>query len=120
MSLLDKGNITITVYPQEETTDADGNQLLRASTTGYEAQAVVQPARQSGTSARRAEQGNEGYETEEVYRVRFTRAHDREHDPLGMASEIEWNGERWHIVGWATEYSGSFKTAHIDYQMKRT
>lgn len=120
MSLLDKGNWTVTVYPEEEYTDEDGNTILRASLTGYEAQAVVQPERQSGTSARRAEQGNEGYETEEVYRVRFTRNHDRTHPRLGLAAQVEWEGERWHVVGWATEYSGSRKTAHIDYQVKRT
>lgn len=120
MSLLDKGNTIITVYPQEEVLDEDDNQLLRASLTGYEAVAVIQPARQSGTSARRAEQANEGYETEEVYRLRFTREHDRTHPRLGLASEIEWDGERWHIVGVATRYFGSRKTAHIDYQIKRS
>lgn len=119
MSLLDKGNQTVTVYPDEQYTDEDGNIILRASLTGYEAVAVVQPARQSGTSARRAEQATEGYMTEEVYRVRFTRAHDRTMPKLGLAAEIEWNDERWHVVGWATEYYGSRKTAHIDYQIKR-
>ena len=119
MSLLDKGNITITVYPDQITTDEDGNELRRASTIGYEAQAVIQPARQSGTSARRAEQGTEGYLTEEVYRLRFTRGHDRTRPPLGLASEINWDGQRWHIIGWVTRYSGSRKTAHLDYQIKR-
>lgn len=119
MSLLDKGNQTVTVYPDEEYIDEDGNTMLRASLTGYEASAVVQPARQSGTSARRAEQATEGYFTEEVYRLRFTRAHDRDNPQLGLAAEVVWNDERWHVIGWATEYTGSRKTAHIDYQIKR-
>lgn len=120
MPLLDKGNYDVTVYPQEEYTDEDGNEILRASLTGYQARAMIQAARQSGTSARRAEQDNEGYDTEELYRIRFTRKHDREHPELGQAAEVLWRGYRWSVTGMVTIYNGGRRTAHRDYQLKRT
>lgn len=120
MSLLDKGNYTVTVYPQEEYIDPDGNTILRAALTGYDTVAMIQAARQSGTSARRAEQDNEGYDTEELYRIRFTRKHDRENPPLGQAAEVLWRGYRWSVTGYETIYNGGRRTRHLDYQLKRT
>lgn len=119
MSLLDKAHQDIIVFPQESFQDDLGNVLFRPSATGYAAKAEIQPARQSGTSARRAEQDNEGYETEENYRLRFSRAHDRTHPALGQGSQVEWKGERWSVVGEPTFYMGGRRTAHIDYQIRR-
>lgn len=122
MSLLDRAKQDIVVFPEESFVDRDGNTLLRASLTGIPAKAEIQPARQSGTSARRAEQDNEGYETEEVYRLRFARKVPPALAavlPLGQASEVEWLGERWTIVGNVTRYLGSRKTTHSDYQVRR-
>lgn len=119
VTLLDKAQQPVTVYPEETFIDDDGNTILRAAAVGYETHAEIQAARQSGTSARRAEQDNEGYETEQLYRVRFSRKHDREKPMLGPAAELEWRGERWHFVGQPTLYLGSSRTRHIDYQIKR-
>lgn len=119
MSLLNRvGPETITVYPEVEVTDEDGNTLLRASDTGIVKTAVIQNSAQSGTSARRAEQDDEGYFTEQNYRLRFSPR--SEHIDLGQTSEIEWNGVRWHIVGYASIYNGSNKTAHRDYMIRLT
>lgn len=120
MALLDKAQQDVVVYPQESFEDDLGNTLIRPSAVGYEAKAEIQPARQSGTSARRAEQDNEGYETEETYRLRFSRKHDREHAPLQQGAQVQWNGRRWFVVGNPTIYMGSPRTAHIDYQIRRT
>jgi hypothetical protein len=120
MALLDKAREPVIVYPEIEDQDDLGNIILRAADVGYVAMATIQPARQSGTSARRAEQDNEGYETEENYRLRFTRKHDRERGMLGQGSEIEWRGQRWYIVGKPTIYNGSRRTAHIDYSIRRS
>jgi hypothetical protein len=120
MSLLDKATQDVTVYVEEAFEDDLGNTILRASLTGYEAKAEIQPARQSGTSARRTEQDNEGYETEEVYRLRFSREHDRTHAPLGQAAQIKWQGKRWSVIGLPTPYMGSRRTAHIDYMIRRS
>lgn len=119
MSLLDKAQQTVTVFPQEYFEDDLGNTLFRASSVGYVAKAEIQAARQSGTSARRAEQDNEGYETEETFRLRFTRAHDRTHERLGQGAQIEWEGKRWTVIGFPTPYSGSPRTAHLDYMIRR-
>jgi hypothetical protein len=122
MSLLDRAKQDIIVFPEEEFEDRDGNIILRPSAAGISAKAELQPARQSGTSARRAEQDNEGYETEEVYRLRFARKVSIELAavlPLGQASEIEWLGTRWNLVGNVTRYMGSRRTAHHDYQIRR-
>lgn len=120
MSLLDRATQDIMVYQAEDFEDDLGNVIQRPSAVGYAAKAEIQPARQSGTSARRAEQDNEGYETEETYRMRFTREHDRIHERLKPGAQIVWDGKRWSVVGFATPYMGSRRTAHIDYQIRRT
>lgn len=119
MSLLDRAKEDVVVYPEIVVLDDDGNELLVPAAVGYPAKAEIQPARQSGTSARRAEQDNEGYETEQTYRLRFTRRHDATHAPLGQGAQVEWRGQRWSLVGLPTLYRGSRRTAHIDYQIRR-
>lgn len=119
MSLLDKAKQDILIFHQEEFVDEDGNTILRPSDTGIPAKAEIQPARQSGTSARRAEQDNEGYETEETYRLRFTKKYNRTMPVLGQAAQIEWMEKRWVLVGEPTFYFGSRRTEHIDYQIRR-
>ena len=47
MSLLHRGTETVAVYPEETTTDADGNTVTRPSSVGVVLRAVVQPV---GTS----------------------------------------------------------------------
>jgi hypothetical protein len=118
MSLLDKAKQDVLIFRGEPYIDEDGNTILRPATVGVPAKAEIQPARQSGTSARRAEQDNEGYETEDTYRLRFTRKWNRENPPLDQAAQIEWRGQRYVVVGNHTPYMGSRKTAHIDYQIR--
>lgn len=121
MSLLDTGARyqPCIVYPEELTVDSDGNKRTRPSTTGIPAIARFQVANQSGTSARRAEQDNEGFETEKVYRMRFPRSFTKEHGILGAQSEIEWRGQRWAVFGDATVYDSSPALARVDYTIKR-
>lgn len=119
MSLLDKVVEDVIVFPEVEDRDEDDNIILRPAAVGYSTRATIQPARQSGTSARRAEQDNEGYESEQNYRVRFSRKHDRERGLIGQGAELEWRGERWFFVGEPTIYTGSRRTAHIDYMIRR-
>lgn len=119
MSLLDKGAETIIVYPEELVIDVDGNKRTRASSTGFVARARVQPIGQSGTAARRAEQDNEGYESEKIYSVRLTRRSAREIGLIGAQSAIEWRGQRWSLFGDVTVYGNSPRTAHTTYRIKR-
>ncbi|QTF81444.1 head-to-tail stopper [Mycobacterium phage TarsusIV] len=121
MSLLDTGARyqPVTVYPEEMVLDSDGNKRTRPSKTGIPALARLQVANQSGTSARRAEQDNEGFESEKVYRMRFPRSFTKEHGILGAQSQIEWRGQRWALFGDATVYDSSPALARVDYTIKR-
>ncbi|ERB55489.1 hypothetical protein N806_31200 [Rhodococcus sp. P27] len=116
MSLLDQANEDVIVFPEEVVTDADGNTRTRPSKTGFPARARIQVQGQSGTSARRSEQDNEGYESEKVYKIRFPRSFPH---ILGAQSEIEWKGVRWVIFGDVNYFNGSPRTARTDYTMKR-
>ncbi|QGJ90169.1 head-to-tail stopper [Mycobacterium phage SheaKeira] len=121
MSLLDTGARyqPITVFPEVMVIDEDGNEFTRPSTTGIPAQARLQVANQSGTSARRAEQDNEGFSTEKVYRMRFPRSFTKQHGILGAQTQIEWKGARWALFGDATEYDSSPALQRVDYTIKR-
>lgn len=116
MSRLDAWNYVVTVYPDTVTVSRDGNTMLKASAAGVEKRVLIQPMPQSGTSARRAEQDNEGFESEENYRMRFARGDEM---VLGPAAEVEWLGNRWYVVGYPTRYNSSPRTAHLDYVIKR-
>jgi len=121
MSLLDTGARyqQVLVYPEVMVIDADGNKFTKPSTTPIQALARLQVANQSGTSARRAEQDNEGFQTEKVYRMRFPRSFTKEHGVMGAQAQIEWRGERWAIFGDATEYDSSPALSRVDYTIKR-
>ena len=118
MSLLDRAHYeeTVTVYPEETFTSRDGNPMTRASSTGIDIRAVIQVAAASGTSSRRAEQDNEGFETEENYRIRFPSSFTT---VLGPQSQVVWRGQRWSIFGEPKYYIGSHRTTHTDYTIRR-
>lgn len=122
MSLLDTGARyqPVLVYKEEMVLDEDGNKFTRASTTPIEAIARFQVANQSGTSARRAEQDNEGFSTEKVYRMRFPRSFTKQHGVIGAQSKIVWRGETWAIFGDATEYDSSPALQRVDYTIRRS
>lgn len=118
MSLLDVGRETVTIYHQEAFTSPDGNKMYRASSTDVDTvtNCVVQPAAQSGTSARRAEQDQEGYDTEDVYRLRTPRSYTRK---IGFQAQVQWRGLRWAVIGNPKEFNGSDNTYHTDYAIRR-
>ena len=118
MSLLDDSGQyePILVFPEVVDKDRDGNNRTRPADTGIPARARFQVQGQSGTSARRAEQDNEGFETEKVYRMRFPRSFKT---VLGAQSQIEWNGQRWAVFGDVNKYNGSRMTKRLTYTVKR-
>jgi hypothetical protein len=117
MTLLDKGNEEVTIYPETTRLDADGNLITYADRNNpIETTAVIQVAASSGTSARRAEQDNEGFEGEANYRVRFPRSLD--HIP-GAQAQLLWNNQVWSFVGDVKRYNGGPRTAHLDYVIRR-
>jgi hypothetical protein len=105
-----------TVYPEVTRTDTDGNTITEASTTGTATVARFQIQGQSGTSSRRAEQQDEGFDTERVYTVRFPRG---QFENLGSQSEVEWDGLRWGIFGDRQRYNSSPRTSHVIYTLRR-
>lgn len=122
MSLLDStyGFEPVVVYPQVTGTDIDGNVQTRASDTGIDALARFQPMLQTGTASRRAEGQLEGYETEEMYNMRFPRGWDAANGELGPQTKIVWRGETWSVEGQPARYNSSAKTAHLVYKVARS
>lgn len=117
MSLLDRGRETVTIYQEETWTDRDGNTMTSPGSAGTVTKATIQPAAQSGTSARRAEQDNEGFETEQVYRMHLPRSFTT---VLGAQARIEWQGKYWAVVGEAMQFNGSRNTKRVEYTIRRT
>lgn len=110
MSLLHRGTEVVTVYPEVTTTDADGNTITRCSAVGMLTRAVIQPL-----AVADGEKHDIGFQTETRYRLRLVGYVG----VLGAQSQIEWNGKRWSIEGDPRIYSGSPRTAHVDYVMAR-
>ncbi|AEV52155.1 head-to-tail stopper [Rhodococcus phage WC1] len=118
MSLLDRGRETVFIYMEEVVEDRDGNKRSRPSKTPIRVDNVsLQPVGQSGTSARRAEQDNEGYESEQVFRMRLPRSCKLV--PQAQ-SEVIWKGQRFAVFGDAKPYNGSDRTRHNDYSLRRS
>jgi hypothetical protein len=122
MSLLDTWNEEILVFPETEWLSPDGNVMtgVRPDAVGIPAKAEVQVQAASGTSARRSEQDNEGFESEENYALRFPRAEAARIGELGPQSQIEWAGVRWSLVGFARRYNGSRRTRRAWYSIRRS
>lgn len=105
------------MYPAVDYVDADGNPSKRPSDEGFPLRVMIQPKAQSGTSARRTENNEEGWFTEQAYRMRVLQDFDTLIDPRGI---VEWNGERWEIIGEPILYNGSSRTRHTDYTIRRS
>lgn len=117
MSLLDKGNADVLLYPEEVVTDVDGNVRTRAAKEPIPLRVWLAVQNQSGTASRRAEQDNEGFETERVMRMRVRR--QDEHIEIGAQAKIEWEGKMFSVFGDAIPYIGSPRTRHMDYTLRR-
>lgn len=117
MSLLDRGNADIELYQEELVFDKDGNAHTQAAKVPTPLRVWLAPIGQSGTSARRAEQDNEGFETEKVMRMRLLR---KDHGlEIGAQAKVVFEGQEWSVFGDRTKYMGSPRTAHHDYMLRR-
>lgn len=117
MSLLDRGQEDILIFLEEAVLDEDGNTRTRPSSVGTPTKVRLQPLGQSGTSSRRQEQDNEGYESERVYSMRLPRSWP--YGEVGAQSQVEWRGERWAIFGTTNRFTNSPMTRHETYTIKR-
>lgn len=121
MGLLDNDSRSVyedcEVFLEEVVTDRDGNTITRASSTPIPAKARFQMQGQSGTSARRAEQMDEGFFTERVYDVRFPRSFPH---VLGAQAKIRYAGVMWSVFGDVMRYNSSPRTRHLIYTVRRS
>lgn len=113
MSLLDKGTETVTVYPVVTSTDEDGNTITKASTTGTDYRATVQPM----AVGAKAETNQTGFETVSRYRLRLVGYPGL----LGPEAQVDWRGKRYAIDGEPEQHtSGSRRTWHVTYTIQRS
>ncbi|MBS1695141.1 MAG: hypothetical protein JST91_23275 [Actinobacteria bacterium] len=118
MSLLRRGSETVTVYPEETVTDADGNKLTRAGSVGVVVRASVQPV--SAVNGTPRENDNAGFNTESRYRLRLAGGWPTGGGILGAQSKVEWRGKLYSIEGDARIHTGSRRTAHATYVLVRS
>lgn len=108
MSLLDRGTEALIVYPEELYVSRDGNKLTRASKAGVPCRGSVQPLTSSEDQA-------VGQSTTEKYRMRLANYPTL----LGTAAQVDWQGKRYAVDGRPRQYTGSRRTAHVDYVIVR-
>ncbi len=108
MSLLDQGRHKVTVYPAIQAIDDDNNPLMAASPNGFPAYASLQPLSSD-------EAATIGLETTEAYRLRFST-----HIDIGPGSQICWLDTKWSVHGYPKRHTGSARTEHLTYIIKRS
>jgi hypothetical protein len=109
MSLLQRGTETVTVYPEEVITDSEGSRRTRPSAVGVVCKAVVQPI---GTPT---EEQAVGFQSVSKYRLRLVGYPSL----LGAQAQVEWQGKRYAVEGEPVQFTGSRRTAHVDYVLVR-
>lgn len=118
MSLLDRGNADVLLYPEEVTEDMDGNIRTQASDTPIPIRAYLWVMNQSGTASRRAEQDNEGFAIEKVLSMRPVRR-DQHHE-IGAQAKIQWGDEMYSVFGEVSRHNMSPSTTHYVYTLRRS
>lgn len=120
MSLLDRCNEWVLIYPEVSFEDTDGNTITTAGDTPFQARASIQLSAASGTSARRSESSIEGFETEQTMSLRFPRGFRCAYGYLGAQSKIVWRNQTWSIVGDFGYHNSSTTTRRDTYTMRRS
>ncbi len=110
MSLLDACNEFVRVYPEEVTTDADGNTVTRPSADG-----VSTPARIWPLVSTESQEG--GFQSMTRFGLRFPRSFQY---VLGAQAQVVWNGKRYSVVGDPVVHNGSRATRHVQYILERS
>lgn len=118
MSLLDRWNAEVELYPEIVTVDRDGNTITKASDTPIPMKVWLQVRGQSGTASRRSEQQKEGFETEQVLSMRLRRQDTGM--KIGSQAKIRWGDEWYHVFGDVDRYIGSPGTRHDMYMLRRS
>lgn len=108
VSLLDNGRETVTVYPEVDVEDADGNKVKGPAADGISITCSVQPVRGEKDVVL-------GQQTAEVYRVRPNRF---ETVPVGPWAKVAWAGVDWDVELPPLRNNGSDATRHVVFYIK--
>ena len=103
MSILDKGNCWVDVYPEVATRDRDGNTFTHPANKPKRLWVMWQAHGESGTAARRM-----GVRREDAG------------VKIGPQCYLMKVGERGEVFGYPTEYRMSRRTGHFDYTVRRS
>lgn len=117
MSLLDRWNAEVLLYPEEVSYDRDGNIITRASETPVPLKVWLQVRGQSGTASRRTEKEDEGFSTEQVLSMRLRRQDTGRH--VGAQAKVLWGDELYSVYGDVDRYIASPGTRHDMYMLRR-
>lgn len=104
MSLLDRGEQVLDVYPEVTTTDDLGNVIIGPASEPIRITASVQPVTSDELAAA-------GQDLVTTYRLIARTA------PVGAWARIRWvsdGGTWWDVVGRPRKYGMSARTAHVD------
>ena len=104
MSLLDRGEQTLDVYPEVTSTDDLGNPVVGPAEEPIRITASVQPVTSDELSA-------VGQDLVTTYRLIARTA------PVGAWARVRWvnaDGTWWDVIGRPRRYGMSRRTAHID------
>lgn len=118
MSLLDKWNAEIELYPEIVTFDRDGNTITKASDTPVPMKVWLEVRGQSGTASRRSEQQDEGFESEQVLSMRLRRRDM--HPEIGAQAKVRWGDEWYSVFGDVDRRIASPRTRHDMYNLRRS
>ena len=114
MSLLDRTNASVTVFPEESVVDSDGNTRTQPAAVGVVTSARVWPV----TNSRPSESWDDGgFDSTSRYALRFPRSFKT---VLGAQAQILWEGVRWSVIGDPISFDGSFRTRHKHYRIERS
>jgi hypothetical protein len=112
VSILDRGNAEITVYPEVEVTDEDGNVSRRASEAGVTVEAMVW---QYEGEVDTLQPLVVGQQVTTIYRVRPVRYAEL---PVGPWSRVEWDGREWDVDGEPNRHRRGVGTRRLTFSMR--
>lgn len=116
MSLLDQANAEVILYPEEVTTDRDGNVRTRPSKTGIPLKVWLAPI--GRTMYASPETGNIGFESSDALRMRLLQKDTDTH--VGAQGQVEIDGERWSVDGDAVQTRMKGRTRRAEYILRRS
>lgn len=108
MSLLDRANAVVKVFPAVLGTDPDGNQQWKPSEVGVDVPASVWPVTSSEVPVN-------GQQNDEVYQVRPVRGVPF---PAGPWALVEYDGRLWGVEGEPSRHSRGRGTRRVTVRIR--